>query len=122
MDVLRRLRKQAPLLRVTVVGSSMEPTLHHGQRLVVRRTGLRRLRPGQLVVFDNPTALEHPRLLVKRLHAVGPSVVAGERPVTIGADECFVLGDAPSTQDSRVFGPIPRDSIRGVVLPGLSSR
>jgi type IV secretory pathway protease TraF len=106
-------RPQPPVLRVTVEGHSMAPTLRHGQRLLAVRARLVRLRPGQLVVFDNPTALARPRLLVKRLHAIGPGAADA---TTLGPDECFVLGDATSTQDSRTFGPIARSSIRGVVL------
>ena len=41
----------------------------------------------------------------------------------LGADEYFVLGDnAPISIDSRIFGPIRRTSIVGLVLPAKSNK
>ena len=39
---------------VAVSGPSMEPALRHGDRVIVRRIGLNRVRPGQIVVFRHP--------------------------------------------------------------------
>jgi signal peptidase I len=39
---------------VTVLGPSMEPALHHGDLVVVRRTRIEQVRRGQVVVFEHP--------------------------------------------------------------------
>lgn len=39
---------------VSVTGPSMEPTLRHGDRVIVRRTRPDRIRVGQVVVFRHP--------------------------------------------------------------------
>lgn len=39
---------------VSVSGPSMEPTLRHGDRVIVRRLRLDRVRAGQIVVFRQP--------------------------------------------------------------------
>lgn len=78
----------------------MVPTLQPGDRLVVVRR--RRLRPGQLVALRDPR--QPSRLLVKRVAALGAGTVT-------------VLGDNPSeSTDSRVFGPVQRSQIAGVVV------
>jgi nickel-type superoxide dismutase maturation protease len=51
-----------PLLRVKVAERSMEPALHPGDWLLVRRT--RRIREGQIVLAHHPD--QHGLLLVKR--------------------------------------------------------
>ena len=45
---------------VTVVGDSMMPTLHPGDRVLVRRVPLRRVRRGQLVVVRPQAGLPDP--------------------------------------------------------------
>lgn len=38
-------------------------------------------------------------------------------PVTLGADECFVLGDCrEGASDSRYFGPVKKSEIQGTVI------
>ena len=86
-----------PLLRVRVVGPSMEPFMRNGEGWLVWRTS--RLRPGDVVVLTHP---ERPHLLeVKRLdHRQG--------------DSWWVLGDNPElSKDSREFGAIPASLILG---------
>ncbi len=40
-----------------------------------------------------------------------------EFPVTLAADECFVLADnREKGSDSRYFGPVKKDEIRGTVI------
>ena len=40
-----------------------------------------------------------------------------EYPLTLGKDECFVLGDKRSeATDSRIFGPVKKSEIRGTVI------
>ena len=92
------------LTRCEVEGFSMAPTLLPGDRLLLRR---RRpggqLRPGALVAFADPRPGED-RLLVKRV-------------VAVDGEDVTVHGDNPAaTTDSRQFGPIPRSSVRWVVV------
>jgi len=86
--------------RVEVVGDSMRPTLEPGDRLVLSR--LRRPRPGDLVALADPR--QPRRLVVKRLVEVSP---AG---LTVWGDNL-----AAST-DSRTFGPVAADAVRGRVV------
>ncbi len=83
-----------------VVGDSMRPTLEPGDRLVLSR--LRRARPGDLVAVADPRQPE--RLVVKRLVEVSPAGLT-------------VLGDNPAAStDSRTFGPVAVDAVRGRVV------
>lgn len=87
----------------------MEPTLHDGDRLIVR-VG-RRPVPGDLVVFDARDVVP------------GSSVAwMVKRAATVAADgSVTVRGDNPRSQDSRHFGVVPAESIVGVVRRGWSS-
>jgi nickel-type superoxide dismutase maturation protease len=86
-----------PFTRVQVSGTSMLPTLHAGDRLLVRRT--RRVRPGDLVVVPDPR--EPTRVLVKRVRAIRVHGIE-------------VAGDNPgASTDSRTFGVVPRRSLVG---------
>jgi len=75
---------RARLVAVLVQGDSMEPTLRPGDRVLVRRMPLRRVRRGQLVVFapppDLPTTLDNPLWLVKRVVALPGDTVPSEVP------------------------------------------
>lgn len=87
----------AGVRRVVVEGSSMEPGLVCGDRLLVVRT--RSPRVGDIVALADPRRPS--RLLIKR--------VVGRR-----ADEFVVEGDNPqASTDSRLFGPVPWAAIRG---------
>lgn len=78
-------------------GSSMLPTLAAGDRLLVLRT--KRLRPGDLVEIADPTSPG--RTLVKRV-------------AEVRAGSVVVIGDNPAAStDSRHFGPLPMDCVRG---------
>ncbi len=86
--------------RIEVVGDSMWPTLHPGDRLILVRS--RRLRPGDLVAVVDPR--EARRTVVKRLVDVGP-------------DGLTVLGDNPAAStDSRMFGKVAATAARGRVV------
>ena len=112
------------LLRNTVIdwyrvtGQSMSPTLHHGQLLVCNRLayGLQlpglngsliqwsEPVPGEIVFFSSPL---DGRLLVKRV-AQGPG---GQ---ILPPNHIWVEGDNTAAScDSRQFGSISRQSIRG---------
>ena len=93
-----------PVLRVKVAERSMEPALHPGDWLLVRRT--RRIRPGHIVLARHPG--RPGMLIVKR--AVRPA----------GGPGCgwWLLSDNPSAGavDSRRFGAVPPGLIEGRVL------
>lgn len=87
------------LSRIIVVGPSMLPTLAEGDRLLVRQ--VRELRLGDVVVFTSPV---EGGVLVKRVAALAPG-------------EVTVVGDNEgASTDSRHFGPVRRESVRGVAV------
>jgi nickel-type superoxide dismutase maturation protease len=90
-----------PLLRVAVAERSMEPTLHPGDWLLVRRT--RRIHPGQVVVAWHPS--RPTLLLVKRAQRLEPG-------------GWWLESDSPNgaAVDSRTFGPVSPAAIQGRVL------
>jgi nickel-type superoxide dismutase maturation protease len=87
--------------RVEVRGSSMEPALSDGDRLlVVLVPSWWPLRPGQLVALRDPRP-DAGRLMVKRVHRASPWSVE-------------VRGDNPAAStDSRALGPISRAELVG---------
>jgi signal peptidase I len=122
---------------VTVVGESMRPTFAAGDRVLVRRTRIGRLRRGQVVVVEEPgpggtwatppprgRAGRH-RWMIKRVVAL-PGDVRPEAwlPATAHQLEPYVpdgkfvlLGDNPArSYDSRQLGYFPDDRLLGVVL------
>jgi signal peptidase I len=132
-------------LTVAVLGSSMEPALYPGERVLVRRCPLSAVRPGDLVVFEDVPDL---RLLTARERADGvgllpeklrirlvkrAAAVPGDRvPLDVvpalggAADEVVpagslvVLGDNPAAStDSRDFGYVAAHRLLGVVLRKL---
>jgi nickel-type superoxide dismutase maturation protease len=85
--------------RVIVEGSSMEPTLVAGDRLLF--SPLRRPRRGDIVAVPDPR--QPRRLLVKRVTAVDD-----------GQGLISVRGDNPdASTDSRDFGPVERRRVLG---------
>lgn len=110
---------------VTVRGTSMAPTLHPQDRILVRVGRLPK--PGEIVVFRAPDPdWDGLPWLVKRV-AAGPGQalppdlaagrLAGERIVR---DACVVMrGDNPVSQDSRQLGYVPFDAILGSMLRQL---
>jgi signal peptidase I len=117
------LRLRRGLVAVTVRGDSMVPALRSGDRVLVRRTPLRALTPGSLVVFARPRA-PRPGWMIKRIIAVpGDVIPRREVPALWGhpgdhvpAHRLVVLGDNPDeSYDSRHFGYVRADAVLGVV-------
>jgi signal peptidase I len=117
---------------VDVHGSSMEPTLRHGDRVLVRRVRDGGVRTGDIVVIDRFAPDDQPAAgrpahrvwVVKRAAAVAGDPVpgsvaraAGVAPGTaVPAGRLAVLGDNPMhSTDSRVWGYLPTDRLLGVV-------
>jgi len=119
---------------VRVVGTSMEPTLHDGARVIVRRTTLNRVGQGQLVVFASPapeviTASGDPPWRVKRVVALpGDAVPHDQVPELrdpamplVPAGHMVVLGDNKSASyDSRRAGYIDGSTLLGIVIRTLT--
>lgn len=88
-----------------VAGRSMEPALLAGDRVLVDRWTYRQRAPrtGEIVLVRAAGGAAW----VKRVAA---------RPGA-SPDELWVVGDNPSNSaDSRQFGPLPRDAVRGRVF------
>jgi signal peptidase I len=118
---------------VTVRGQSMEPALRDGDRVLVRRCGVGKLRTGQLVVFREPdpdglrlrrlpaslTGANQENWIIKRVAAVpGEPVpqVASEaigHTLVVPPRSIVVLGDAYASCDSRLWGLVPASNILG---------
>lgn len=127
------------LVVVSVVGASMEPTYVAGDRVLVRRTTLPRIRLGDVVVFAAPplddgdgpptgTTLTDHRWLIKRAVALPGEPVAQAVPgIAAGGlvpdGHLLVVGDnAAASADSRAWGPLPAAYLLGVVLRPLPRR
>ncbi|MBD0746624.1 hypothetical protein BG418_33880 [Streptomyces sp. CBMA152] len=131
------LRARLRYLTVDVVGISMEPALRYGDRLLVRRIPLRRLRTGDVVVValpgpDSPVGPDGRRggpagsdWMVKRVAALPGDPVPDElaqilgehTPASVPARSLVVLGDNRGhSHDSRHCGFIPAHWLVGVAV------
>jgi signal peptidase I len=114
-------------LVVTVVGHSMLPTLHHGQKLVARRwrpgSAYGRLR-AEIIVFVPPVTAGYQvdrdlPYRVKRVVAIAgdpappwlPVLPGTPAPDRVPPDMVAVLGDNPCSEDSRSYGWVSQASI-----------
>ncbi|WP_369212779.1 S26 family signal peptidase [Streptomyces flavofungini] len=103
-------------LRVTVVGSSMEPGLPHGTQVFTKRVPPQQLASGDIVVLPEPGSGQ---LIIKRIAAVGgePAPEPMDGDPRVPRDMVVLLGDNPShSHDSRHFGYVPARHIRGRVV------
>jgi signal peptidase I len=146
MAVLAALTLSARMLRrriaiVAVTGSSMQPTLATGDRVLVRRAAISEVRRGQIIVFEKPGregswASEPPRWpadrrewLIKRVAAIpGDQLPEELLPAAIRsfessvpAGKLVVLGDnADRSHDSRQIGYIPAERLLGIMCRPLA--
>lgn len=103
-----------------VRGSSMDPTLEDGDRVIVDLMTLRRRTPrvGEIVVFAGPGDDD----LVKRVaREPYPGAPSFPTPILVPASPLeptyVLLGDnPPESSDSRNFGRVPRHRLRGRVV------
>lgn len=105
-------------------GTSMAPTLHDGQLVVVVPARLRAPRVGDVVVARDPRN-PRARSWIKRIAVAGPAVHAAPHPVLPGRtvdllvddDEVLLLGDNPAAStDGRHVGATPRSAVTHVVV------
>ena len=138
-------------MRTSVIGVSMEDTLHSGQQILVNRLPYLIFSPdvGDIVVFQ-PGGNRNSHYYVKRVVAVpgdhvlikdGKLYVNGsivdygydkimdpgiaENELTLDEDEFFVMGDnCNSSEDSRSgnIGPVSREMIEGRVWFHFNSK
>lgn len=126
-----------------VSGSSMEPTFHNGEYLIIDELSYHLGEPqrGDVVVFHYPK--DPKKYFIKRIIGLpgetvhvrpgsvsvtaqdGTETKLGEpylvnlgngedEDVTVGEDEYFVMGDnRPASSDSRMWGLLPRENITG---------
>ena len=92
----------AGLWRVAVAGTSMVPALGAGDWLLVRTTAADDVRPGDVVVVEQPDR---------------PGFLLVKRAVRRTPDGWWVEGDnAAASDDSRLFGAVPDSHLRAKVL------
>jgi signal peptidase I len=134
------------LVAVTVYGPSMAPAFRDGDRVLVRRTGVDRLRRGQVVVIERPepdgrwrpsSGPAPTHWMIKRVAAMPGDPVPADvatamtnaatpdaattGPVTVVPGRALVLlGDnAAASYDSRQVGLFPAERLLGVVVRKL---
>jgi nickel-type superoxide dismutase maturation protease len=96
--------------RVAVEGDSMEPAYRAGDWLVATRRGRRRT--GVVVVAEHPSRPGFE--LIKRVR-YGPGDLSPDG-ATLDDGLYWIEGDRPErSTDSRQFGPVGREAVRGVV-------
>jgi signal peptidase I len=116
------------LLVVTVDGVSMLPTYRPGDKVLVRRAPLARIRRGDVVVVLRPDgwSLGERELFLKRAAALPGDAVPDGIPVpdaVVPPGRLVVLGDnARASFDSRASGYYADDGLVGVVIRRMTVR
>lgn len=123
------------LVVVDVLGPSMEPTLHAGDRVLVRRVPLTAVRTGDLVVVARPHTHEFGTAgpwVIKRAAATAgepiPAVIQHSWAANdidfagafVPEGRLLLLGDNPARSgDSRHWGFTEGDAVLGVVTRSM---
>lgn len=117
-------------LVVAVQGSSMQPTLHEGDRVLVRRRRARHIKRGDVVVLQPPPTREpvgggrwrvaDDGLQVKRVAAVAGEVVPNgvrcDEPRVPAGTLVVISDNLEAGFDSRHWGPYASGGLVGVVV------
>jgi len=137
LSVILFLIINAVSARIKIDGSSMEPTLHHGEFIIVSKLNYRLGEPqrGDIVVFDYPRNItqeyikrviglpgDHVRIENQKVFVNGqevsepylnaPPVYEGEWNVP--EEALFVLGDnRNNSSDSHNWGVVPMENVIG---------
>lgn len=104
----------AVLLRAFVVGSysvpfeGMEPSLHKGERILVNKWNYKRVKRGDIIVFDDPSTTKGDKTLVGRVMALPGDVIY--------MDHAFNFSKAVNLQDTLPAQPI-MIPLKGVETP-----
>lgn len=107
---------------VTVVGSSMSPTLAAGERVLMARPA-RPYRAGDIVLLASPD--DPSQLFIKRVVATAGQPMPGWVPrppaasLTVPAGQVVVLGEHPASLDSKSWGPVSLGLVRARLLMSL---
>ncbi|MER5643551.1 S26 family signal peptidase [Streptosporangium sp. NPDC002524] len=127
---------RANFILVTIDGSSMEPHLRNGQKVLVSRIHRRWIQRGTCVLLDTSKLSARVRRatggvrMVKRVAAIpGENVpehlveqIASQLCPVVPMEQFFLLGDNRNrSYDSRDMGYVPRASIVGVIVHTLMS-
>lgn len=100
---------RAALLVVNVSGDSMAPTYRSGDAILAARRWITgRIREGDVVICRLPA------------HVPGPPGYLVKRVISMNNGQVHVQGDGERSYDSRVFGAIPQDCVRGRVIARLT--
>ncbi len=124
-----------------VEGMSMEPNFHDGQFLLINKLAYRLGEParGEVIVFRYPldpsrdfikrviglpgetVEIRNGQVLINNQPISDPATVNSAfynmAPLTLGAEEMFVLGDnRPNSSDSHSWGTVPTDKVIGKVV------
>jgi signal peptidase I len=101
----------------SIKGSSMTPTFQEGDLLLFRPPWW--VRPGQVLLIQRSSRAGVDIPQVKRLIRIEHHAYQSMRPTT----GYWVEGDAKAAStDSRNFGPLRRDEIKGVLLFRIGRR
>jgi len=129
---------------IVVEGASMAPTLGDGDRVLVKRLAGGTPRTGQIALVELPVLTPagwrwpppgHVRwasratLTIKRVAAVAGDPVPRELAAALPSADgrvppgtLVVLGDGPASVDSRQWGYVPLERVRGVAVRTLPRR
>ena len=89
-------------INVSIVGNSMEPTLHHGDEVSFEEFGTQNLRMGDIILCYHPFIKN--KRIVKRVINI------------IKEQHIYIRGDnSNESSDSRSFGPINKNKIIAIL-------